>query len=242
MPWHIGKSAECPSGKPFAVIKDADGKVAGCHATQADARKQMAALYVNVPDASKRTDQTRPPVELRKAVVAAADIDERIIELIAVPYNEETKVEYRGLLLKESVAPGAFNGIETRTDHVTVNRDHDYQRTIGLATAYSTKDPRGLVASLRISNTPLGDETLQLAKDGVLKASVGMMVWRSDQIIKDGTRRIKKAFLDHIALLPNAAYKGADILAVRQEQPAVDEGPMPATPNLDLVQSLLSEQ
>lgn len=47
MPWHIGKSEACPSSKPFAVIKDTDGSVAGCHATKEAADKQIAALYAN---------------------------------------------------------------------------------------------------------------------------------------------------------------------------------------------------
>lgn len=45
MPWHISKEhSEC-SG--FAVVKDDDGKVVGCHKTEADAKKQLAALYAS---------------------------------------------------------------------------------------------------------------------------------------------------------------------------------------------------
>jgi hypothetical protein len=47
MPWHIGKSDECPSSKPYAVIKDADNSVAGCHSTREKAEKQLAALYAS---------------------------------------------------------------------------------------------------------------------------------------------------------------------------------------------------
>ena len=184
---------------------------------------------------------TGEPVELRSAIVSAVDFAERIIELIAVPYNEEAVVEHRGQVLLETVQPGSFDGIETRKDHVTVNRDHLYERTVGKAVGYQPGDPRGLVARLRISDTPLGDESLRLAADGVLKASVGMLVRRSVQVIRDGKRLIKRAFLDHIALVPNPAYRGADILAVRQEQPVVDAGPLPKTPNLDSILALLAE-
>lgn len=51
MPWHIGSSDSCPASKPYAVIKDADGSVSGCHATRKEAEAQMAALYAN--DAGK---------------------------------------------------------------------------------------------------------------------------------------------------------------------------------------------
>jgi uncharacterized protein len=49
VPWHVARSSECPASKPWAVIKDADGAVEGCHATQEAAQKQMAALYANEP-------------------------------------------------------------------------------------------------------------------------------------------------------------------------------------------------
>lgn len=44
MPWHIGRSSQCPSTKPVAVIKDNDGSVAGCHKSRAAAQRQLAAL------------------------------------------------------------------------------------------------------------------------------------------------------------------------------------------------------
>jgi len=45
MPYHVAKSGSCPVSKPWAVIKNADGKVMGCHASKTDANKQLAALY-----------------------------------------------------------------------------------------------------------------------------------------------------------------------------------------------------
>jgi len=48
MPWHKTKNhSDCPAGKPIAVVKDADGTVAGCHATESSANKQLAALYAS---------------------------------------------------------------------------------------------------------------------------------------------------------------------------------------------------
>ena len=45
MPWHIGKSKQCPASKPYAVIKDGDGSVAGCHASKEKAQKQLEEIY-----------------------------------------------------------------------------------------------------------------------------------------------------------------------------------------------------
>jgi hypothetical protein len=46
VPWHkTHDHADCPSGKPWAVVKDGTGEVKGCHATEDDANDQLAALY-----------------------------------------------------------------------------------------------------------------------------------------------------------------------------------------------------
>jgi hypothetical protein len=48
MPWHIEPDHAGCSG--YAVVKDQDGSVAGCHPTQAAAKAQLAALYANEPE------------------------------------------------------------------------------------------------------------------------------------------------------------------------------------------------
>jgi hypothetical protein len=52
MPYHIGDKGSYGC-KGFPVVKDSDNEVMGCHATKEDAKKQLAALYVNEPEASK---------------------------------------------------------------------------------------------------------------------------------------------------------------------------------------------
>ncbi len=48
MPWHISHGhSGCSSSKPWAVIKDSDGSVAGCHETEDSAKAQLAALNAN---------------------------------------------------------------------------------------------------------------------------------------------------------------------------------------------------
>lgn len=45
MPWHISTSKSECSG--YAVVKDSDGSIAGCHDTRSEAEDQLAALYAN---------------------------------------------------------------------------------------------------------------------------------------------------------------------------------------------------
>lgn len=48
MPWHkVHNHSKCPSSKPWAVVKDSDGKVVGCHENEAKANKQLAALHAS---------------------------------------------------------------------------------------------------------------------------------------------------------------------------------------------------
>lgn len=49
MPWHVtNERAECDG---YAVVKDATGEIVGCHRTQDQANKQLAALHIAEPNA-----------------------------------------------------------------------------------------------------------------------------------------------------------------------------------------------
>jgi hypothetical protein len=53
MPYHVGTSDDCPPSKPYAVIKDADGEVMGCHETKEKAEAQLRALYASETKTAK---------------------------------------------------------------------------------------------------------------------------------------------------------------------------------------------
>ncbi len=86
MPWHVTKSATCPAAKPWAVIKDSDGSTAGCHASEAAANSQLAALYAAEGRASAmeirtvhhavraaKQDDGRPGITVRAIVPGVVD-------------------------------------------------------------------------------------------------------------------------------------------------------------------------
>src|SRR4030065_940464 len=58
MPWHL--EGDNPGCKGWAVVKDSDGKVVGCHKTKKDALAQLAALNINVKEAPV-VDTNQPP-------------------------------------------------------------------------------------------------------------------------------------------------------------------------------------
>lgn len=56
MPWHIvSDHPECSSSEPYAVVKDDDGEVEGCHVTREGAETQLAALYASEEESMSDT-------------------------------------------------------------------------------------------------------------------------------------------------------------------------------------------
>jgi HK97 family phage prohead protease len=161
------------------------------------------------------TRQARP-LETRSATTTAVSLARRIIELVVMPYETETVVEHRGRIVREIVSRDAFAGIERQTNRVRVNRDHDVRRTVGRAVHFDPRDPRGLVAEIRIAATELGEETLTLADEGLLDASAGFAVQPGgERWERRDRRRLSALWLGHIALVANPAYEDARVLAVR---------------------------
>jgi HK97 family phage prohead protease len=183
----------------------------------------------------------RAPVEVRTATVEHVSYPERIVDILVIPYDEPAVVEYRGALVEESVAPGAFGAITNRARKFTVNMNHDPERWLGTVLTLDGANDKGLRAAIKMRRTPDGDQALDDCADGLLGASVGMAVLDRDQTIAAGKRRIRKAFLDHIALTPTPAYAGAEVLEVRSARPLVDELlEAGATPNLDRALAIMA--
>lgn len=191
-------------------------------------------------------------VDCRTANLDNVNFAERIITMIAVPYEEEAPVFYRGGIWKEVFSRTAFHGIEARLteDHPrsipatalldvpAPPNDHSGARLIGRVTNVYSDRSEGLVLDVRISKTPHGDDTLELAADGAVSPSVGFMAGGSGQVLdrQTMTRRINRAFLDHVAFVGQPAYTGAQVLSVRQGGNLTTAAlPELVTPNLDQI-------
>ena len=69
MPWHIETAnAACTSG--YAVVKDDDGSVEGCHRTRREALAQLAAL--NIAEAARSAEERQEGYAPNDAMVAEA--------------------------------------------------------------------------------------------------------------------------------------------------------------------------
>jgi HK97 family phage prohead protease len=187
-------------------------------------------------------------LRFRQAKQLAVSFPERMIELVVMPYEEETVVEHptrKGTMIREIIARGAFDGVQRRAGRIKVNRDHDVSKVVGRTVALHPSREEGLVAEVKISNTPLGDETLTLADDEVLDASAGYLPMPGgEKWLTRSSVRIVKGWLGHIAMVPEPAYEGSRVLAVRAAVASAAEGQQAQlpTPNLDQVRAWLLEE
>lgn len=175
---------------------------------------------------------------LRNSTLTNVDRKLRLIDLIAVPWGEEADVYWRDAMWRESFERSAFDGIEAHAGRIRVNREHVKGDTVGKVIEFDPRHDMGLWTRVKIVETPRGDETLALADEDMISASVGYRIKQpiDVQVNKRAmTRRVLRAFLDHLGMVESPAYSGAQVLAVREEQSglAVADGPLPETPLLD---------
>ena len=185
------------------------------------------------------------PILYRSSSVVGVNYGQRLIEFVAAPYNEEAVVVWRGEPWRELFLRGAWDGIEKRPNRVKVNREHDKTRTVGKVVNFWPSRQEGLVGAARIAKTPLGDETLALADDECLGASVGYAAppryVSLDKSAQPGLRRVKKAFMDHLSFVSDPTWESAAVLSVRSATGpprATDLEPL-VTPDLDELRAWL---
>lgn len=176
-------------------------------------------------------------IRFRDSEVVEVAYGKREITVIAVPYEQEALVDDGDGVLREKFRAGSFSGIESRAGKVTANRDHSRERVFGVVKEFDSKAENGLISVVRAASTPLGDETLQLASEGALWASVGFGALKQHAPVVNGLRTIYKAFLQHIAFTPEPAYIGAEVLNVREDGEFSD----PDVPNLALAHAILRD-
>jgi HK97 family phage prohead protease len=172
------------------------------------------------------------------AVLDAVDFKERLIDIIAVPWGQEATVFWRGEFWTETFERGAFKGVEARNGQVRVNREHRKGETVGKVVEFNADHEQGLFTRLRIVKGPKGDEILHLAEEDMVSASIGYRTNKPQDVLvnkQDRTRRVQAAFLDHLSMVEDPAFKGARVLAVREDEAALIavDGPLPETPVLD---------
>lgn len=157
------------------------------------------------------TRQWLPELEVRSAANGG---DGRTICGIAVPYGRPQYIDPR---LTEQFARGAFNAQLRAAHRIPFMRDHGPHggKLIGVA-AELRDDAAGLYGEWRVSRTPLGDETLELVKDGALsELSIGFREGQNRKL-SGGVVERATATLTEVAIVMAGAYgEAATVSAVR---------------------------
>lgn len=117
MPWHVGSSESCPTSKPYAVIKNADGSVAGCHPTKTAAQKQMAALYASESNALDGADHKRSHT--------MSDAERRFTSVpVEIRAGSDKKMAIGGYAAKFNRMSQNLGGFVERIDTRFFNKSH----------------------------------------------------------------------------------------------------------------------
>lgn len=152
------------------------------------------------------SNELETTVETVIVEVRAAKTEDRIVEGIAVPYNETANIGY----FKERMAPGSV----TLADTVQLKYEHD--KVIGKVLD-GKETPEGFLIRARISETPLGEEVYTLVKDGAInKFSIGFQAV-ADKVGADNTITRTSVLVREVSLVPQPAYEGASVLSVRSD-------------------------
>lgn len=175
-------------------------------------------------DVETTAERPRAPIELRSATTVDTNVKQRIVTVIVAPYEQPTSVMWNDEVWYEQFERSAWASLH-KPARVRANRGHDRARTCGRAVKFFPDSQEGLVAEVRMAQTPLGDETLALAEDDCLSASAGFAARAEDQVIdrRSKSRKILSAFLDHIGFVENPAYPGARVLDVRENEIVVPD-------------------
>jgi phage head maturation protease len=177
---------------------------------------------------------------VRNSTLTDVDPKLRLIDLVVVPWDEEADVLWHDEMWHESFARGAYDGIEAHAGRVRVNREHVEGDTVGKVVHFDPAASIGLLARVKIAETLRGDETLALADEDMISASMGYIIKSPSDVQlnkRTKTRRVVRAFMRHLAMVEAPAYAGAQVLAVRAEQPELPAAPLPDTPLLDALQN-----
>jgi HK97 family phage prohead protease len=135
-----------------------------------------------------------------------------------LPWGVEAKVVDRGRLVTETFQRGALTGTDPSRVPLTATHPQDAgELPIGV-TVELRDEADALHGAWHVSKTMVGDEVLELARDGVpLGLSIGFVEvpggsrWSADRQRVVRTR----AELDHVAVVRQPAYVGAGIAEVR---------------------------
>jgi HK97 family phage prohead protease len=179
------------------------------------------------------------PILVREVPLEIADGDGRTLEARIIPYGESATIcdppDYE--MQQERFAPGAFDRQINAAHRVKVwlstMHEQGLRGIVGHGEKLEDRED-GVYATFRVHENPDGDKALQMVRDGLLPAmSVEFVDLQS--VKRAGFVERVRAHLERVSLVQVGAYRGAEVLALRE--PPIELPRIPALAD-ELAQSL----
>jgi uncharacterized protein len=146
--------------------------------------------------------------------------DGRVLVGALVPWGIEAQVMDRGRLVTETFQRGALHDVDPARVPLTARHPRDAE-TLPIGRTVELEERADAAwGAWRVSRTALGDEVLELARDGVpLGLSVGFIEVAGGSRWSPDRKRVTRtrAALDHVAVVRVPAYAGAEVVGIRAE-------------------------
>jgi HK97 family phage prohead protease len=227
MPWHL--EGDHPDCSGWAVVKDSDNSVVGCHPTKAEAQKHLAALNINVEEkmTEKPLHETAPKDDLIRMVpMEQAELrtdgegNGMTLSGYAAVFDDWAEIEsmWEGNF-RERFLPGAFKRtLSARGDKIKVLFNHGMDPSIGdkpLGKPDKLKeDKRGLYVEVPLDDTSYNRDLAASLRSGALDGmSIRFRVVKEDWDYKDerknalAERTISEAQLYELGPVTFPAYE-----------------------------------
>lgn len=109
MPWRVEASESCPASKPWAVVRETDGAIEGCHETKAEAEAQQAALYAS-EDVEKGSGNV--PVEISVRIAKTETKQQVALGVVLEPRTEDNSDTQGDWYTAEDIELAAYRFLE----------------------------------------------------------------------------------------------------------------------------------
>lgn len=136
MPWKVAKHADCPSDKPWGVINTETGDKRGCHVSRADAIQQMRALYANVPEARRMSEENEmlsylAPIHKQFGDAVAGDMTAKWIDgnklwIHVLPYDSWDHPMFGETTVTRDIASSLKKNFDENVKGVEIPTDYEH--------------------------------------------------------------------------------------------------------------------
>jgi HK97 family phage prohead protease len=199
-----------------------------------------------VLDIPSETQRPERAVAVRRIDTTISAGDGRTISFRIAPFGERAMSADglgglpRGVVYEEELMPGLYDKQLKAANRILLNFEH--QQGIAGVVGHGVELERrsdGYHASFRIHETPDGDKTLTLVKEGVLGGASVESYWLKSIRSASGVVQRVKAHLEAVAICRQGAYPSAVLTGLRAEEIPdeiiLDEELLPVTPDPELL-------